>query len=870
MSADRAEEPSSVTLVTAPAGYGKTTLLAAAAQELRAAGCGVAWVGCTPDEETSTFWPALVAALLAALDPSRAGRALDALADLEPPGAQTDRDFVAPFLACVDLLPPGTLIVLDDVHHLQDPTALAGLTQLIDNAPDGVHFALGCRRDPGLGVARWRVSGRLREIRATDLSFTRDEAEEFWRRRGLTVADARAAELLARTEGWAAGMQLAALSMASTDPADFVADFLADDRAVRDYLTEEVLARLPRAWREFMICTSVVDSICGDLANRLTGRSDGGAVLAEFERRNLLVVRLGREGRWFRYHSLLSQHLRAELEARSPERMRALTSIAARWHREQGRYGDALDLASRANDAPLTADLLREHGLSMLLAGAQGPVRRAVANTAGALAPTPILLVHKALAALEAGDVPAADAALDGIDQSSLDRAEDDRLSALYQLARLQRARLAADLGAASASDLLASRLDLDPSPDDRCAVLDEDIRLVALANRGALRLFAGDHLGARDDLTRGGRLARSAGLNHLALYCLSLVPGSHIAANQFALTRQSAEEAIAFATGRGWRRSARLAYPYALAAWMAALMLDPQVAEARAAEAIDVLDRTVDAEVEGAARSAAAIISFDDPSQRRSALDRLQGISEWLTAIDVSPPLIAVPAEHEVRMCLALGQWEMAERAARRAEGRLGGAGDVAVLRGKLAHHRGRDTEARRHLQPVLAGDLVPISATATTTAWLLSASIAARAQHHVGADRALRAALAHASSTQAIRPFFDAGAEIRPLLVGLRGRAGHQERFLDSVFDALARMDAWQAGAGPASTGGLDGPPLSERELEVLHELPSLRTLAEIAVAQSVSTNTVKTHVRSIYTKLGVGSRRDAIAKARARSLL
>jgi LuxR family maltose regulon positive regulatory protein len=869
--AARSSGQSSVVLVEAPAGYGKTTLLATAAHELRAAGCAVAWVACMPNEDTSTIWPALISSLRSALDPSGAQRARDALAELEPPGAQTDRDFIGPFLACIDLLPPGTVLALDDIHHLQDPTALAGLTQLIDQAPNGVHFVLGCRRDPGLGVARWRVSDRLREIHVADLTFTPDEAEEFWRRRGVTVGDALAADLLARTEGWAAGMQLAALSMSSTnDPGDFVADFLANDRAVEDYLTAEVLARVPQTWREFMLCTSVVDSVCGDLANCLTGRDDGGAMLGELERRNLLVVRLGPAGRWFRYHSLLSRHLRAELERRSPARMAELTRVAARWHRDQGRYGDALDLAARANDAPLTAELLRDHGLSLLLAGAQGPVRRATANTSGGLASTPVLLVHQALAALEVGDLPGADAALDGIDRRAVERAGDQRLSALHDLAQLQRSRLAADLGTASDNDLLVGRLDLDPSPDDHRPVLDQDIRLVALANRGALRLFAGDHLGARDDLTRAAHLARSAGLNHLGLYCLSLLPGSYMAANQFALTRRSAEEAIAFASRRGWQRSARLAYPYALAAWTASLMLDPQIAAARAADALDVLDATVDAEAEGAARSGEAIISFDDPKQRRAALHRLLETTEWLTPIDVSPPLIAVPAEHEVRMCLALGLWDMAERAAQRTIQRLGEVGDIAVMRGKLAYHRGRDAEARRHLGPVLAGELVPISATATTTAWLLEALIAHRAQAPVGVDRALRASLAHASATQAVRPFFDAGAEIRPLLGGLRGRAGHEERLLNSVFNGLTRMDAWQARARPAGTGGLDGPPLSPRELQVLHELPSMRTLAEIAATQSVSANTVKTHVRSIYSKLGVGSRREAIAAARARDLL
>ncbi|MEJ2359602.1 MAG: LuxR C-terminal-related transcriptional regulator [Deinococcales bacterium] len=868
--------PSSVVLVSAPAGYGKTTLLATAAQELRSAGCAVAWVTCEPDEDTTTFWPALISSLRSALDASTADRVLDALAGLEPPEARTNRDFIGPLMACVDLFPPVTVIIVDDVHHLQDRTALDGLSQIIDSAPKGVHFVLGCRRDPKVGIARWRVSERLREIRVADLSFTPDEANEFWRQRDAAFDETRAMQIWERTEGWAAGLQLAALSIGSSeDSAEFVADFLANDRVVEEYLTAEVLARVPDAWREFMLSTSVVDSVCGDLANRLTGRDDGGAMLAQLEHQNLLVVRLGRTGRWYRYHELLRRYLRAELDRRSPERLRALTSDAARWYRDQGRYGEALGLAAQAHDTALTADLLHSHGLPLLLAGSLGPVRRAIASASGERARAPVLLVHRALAALEVGDLLDADAALDGIDPRSLDLQADERLSSLYLLAQMQRSRLAADLGSASESDLLASRLDLDPSPGGARRVLDEDVRLVALANRGALRLFAGDHLGAQDDLVRGAQLARSTGLNHLALYCLSLVPGSYTAASQFALTRQSAEEAIAFAADRGWSRSARLAYPYALAAWMASLMLDPEAAAARAAEALDVLDEidtAVDAEAEGAARSAEAVIAFDHPRKRWAALGRLQETTELLSPNAVSPPLIAIPAEHEVRMCLTLGQWQMAERTVSRAREKLGDTGDVAVMQAQLAHHRGRDSDARRHLQPVLAGDLVPISSTATTTAWLVEALTAKRAGHAVGVDRALRAAMSHASPTQAIRPFFDAGSQMRAPLASMRGRAGHDEDFLDSVCAGLARMDAWQAhmGAGSASMGGLDGAPLSVRELEVLRELPSMRTLSEIAATQSVSTNTVKTHVKSIYSKLGARSRREAIATARARSLL
>jgi LuxR family maltose regulon positive regulatory protein len=715
------------------------------------------------------------------------------------------------------------------------------------------------------------VTGRLRELGPTDLAFTPEEAAEFWQRHGTRLDPELADSLLSRTEGWAAGMRLAALSLDENhDPDGFVVDFLANDRGVADYLTAEVLSRLPADARAFMLSTSVVDAVCGDLAYRLTGRSDAAALLYDLEQRNALVVRLGLTGQWFRYHDLLRAYLRAELTRHSPDQARALTSTAARWFADEGRWADALDLAVAAEDAPLAGELLRWHGLPLLLAGSDGPVRRTLAHPPAELAQEPVLTVHRALAALENGDLAGTDEALAVFEGLDVDP-RDGRLNALHQVALLHRARLGADVGQATSSDLLSGRLRSGPQVDT-ASDLDPDVRLVALANRGTLRLWAGDYGPAREDLTLAANLARSAGLDYLALYCLSNIPGTYTATNEFTHARRSAEEVIAYAGERGWGGSARLAYSYVMAGYTAFLLLDPVSAAERAAQGLAVLDTTVDVEAEGAARSGEAIIAFDDPKHRRAAMARLQATTAWLTTVGASPALIAMPAEHELRMCLRLGEWAMAEQAIARAHRRLGDGADVAVMRGHLAYARGRSIDARRYLRPVLDGNLVPVSSTAFTTAWLIEALIAARSDHKPGIDQALRAALAHAAPTGAGRPFFDAGPELRPLLADLRGRAGPLESFLDEVWRGLARVDAWQARSDEPRSR--DPSPrsatLTEREVQVLRELPSMQTLAEIAAAQSVSTNTVKTHVRSIYAKLGVSSRRKAVAAARAQGIV
>ena len=397
-------------------------------------------------------------------------------------------------------------------------------------------------------------------------------------------------------------------------------------------------------------------------------------------------------------------------------------------------------------------------------------------------------------------------------------------------------------------------------------------MRLLVLADRGALRLFEGSPARARHDLRRAIDLAGAAGLPSVQLYCENLIVGTHVAENDFTEGARAAERAIEFATARGWHRSASTAYSYALAGWTAFQLLRVEDAVSRSAMAVDVLDPSVDIEVEGAARTGEAIIAFDDPRERRAALDRLDRVTAWLTERNASPSLAAIPAAHELRMCLSLGEWQRAEAAVARAERRLGRGGDSAVLHAQLAAARGRTADARRLLAPVLAGTLVPLRNTALSTAWLLEALIAERSDRHPAASEALLTALQLAAPTGAARPFFDAGPEVHAMLASLRGRAGALEGFLESVLDGIAGLLAWQAATGvsPAPRSAPTGGWLTERELDVLRDLPSMMTLGEIATDHGISLNTVKTHVRSIYAKLGAGTRREAITTARGLGLL
>ncbi len=855
-----------VLLACAPAGYGKTTMLADFADEQRAAGVPVAWVTCDRDDDGTAFWGAVILAATEAAPDSAT-----VLAGLDAPTGPADATFVANLIGVLGDEVPGIILVLDDVHEVRAREVLDGLQHLVQWADARVRVALGCRFEPPIGLHRLRLTGRLREVRAAQLAFTPQEADEFWDRHDIVLdADARAV-LHTLTEGWPAGLRMAALSLEHGDPATFVAEFSGADRPVADYLAGEVLVRLPDDVVDFLLRTCVVEDLSVDLAARLSGRDDSAAMLDELAQRNALVVPLDRSGTWFRYHALLRTYLGAAVGRRDPGEAAVLRVAAATWFLEQRDPAQALELASTAGDGGLVEQILLTHGLGLVLAGAGAAVSRAIGLLPVPQDTAPAVLVHRALLAVDEGDISTADEAL-AVLAAVPDDGTSARMTSLRKAAALHRARLAADLAVARSSDLVE-----DVGPLRLPADLDPDVRLLVLADRGALRLFEGDHLRARRDLLQAIDLAQAAGLHSIQLYCKNLVAGTYLAQNDFAQARTSAEKAIAFATARGWDRTPTLAYSYMLAGWTAFQLLHPEEAATWAAVSLDVIDTTIDVEVEGAARTGEAIIAFDEPPQRRPALDRLQRTTAWLTERGASPALTALAAPHELRMCLGLVEWHRAEQAVERAEMRLGATGDVAVLQAQLASARGRPADAKRLVRPVLAGDLVPIRTTACTTAWLLEALLAERSDRRPAATEALLEALQTAAPTGATRPFFDAGTEVHVLLLQLRGRAGHLEPVLDSVLTGIAHVLEWQGAAAstgsalpPGSTTAPSGGWLTERELVVLRDLPSMMTLGEIAAAQGISLNTVKTHVRSIYAKLGAGTRREAIGIARGLGLL
>src|SRR5215213_284036 len=354
MRADGGEGPRLV-LVAAPAGFGKTTLLAQWLAAAQGSQPRVAWLALDPgDADLRLFLTDLVAAVQT-VEPE-AG--VDALELLEA-GAATPPDAVlVSLINDLEVLAGPTVVALDDYHVIDGAAVHEAVTFLLDNLPPQVTLAMTTRADPPLSLSRLRARGELVEVRAADLRFTTDEAQVFLNEvMGLQLEPALVAALEARTEGWVAGLQLAALSArsragadGSADVAGFVESFSGSHRFVLDYLVEEVLARQPDEVRAFLLDTCVLDQLTGGLCDALTGRCDGQSMLETLERENLFVVPLDDERRWYRYHHLFADALRARLTARFADRVGALHAAASRWLAEKGLLGDAVRHAIASGD----------------------------------------------------------------------------------------------------------------------------------------------------------------------------------------------------------------------------------------------------------------------------------------------------------------------------------------------------------------------------------------------------------------------------------------------------------------------------------------------------------------------------------------
>jgi LuxR family maltose regulon positive regulatory protein len=828
-----------VALVCAPAGYGKTLLLADWALSSTAA--DVAWVGLDRDDnDPKRLWASVVAAV-AACPSVPADSRLHAPWIWRP---EAQPEFLAELALALQRLPQPIRLILDDVHELIDAEALHGVQILMRNHPAAVQLVLSSRVDPPLSLPRLRLAGRLWELRAERMRFSPADAATLLQRSGLHLTPAQVETLLQRTGGWAAGLRLAALAVAKTADRDgFLARFSGDERSVADYLVEEIISRLPQDIQRFLRVISISDPVPSGLAAELSSREDAGSVLAGLESQTSLVSTAGPPRDTYRIQELLRTYLLADLQRHGPKRAADLHTRAARWWVGQDLPIRGLDHAVRSGDTELLADLLHRFAMPLILNGDHGPLRRALCSLGTqTTASDPWLVLTSALTHLQAGDV----------------------LAARADLRQAQRYRPSQDTAALAVLRTVAEQFAAEPFGEGASAAtsigeLPTEPQLEALArlSRGsALLVEHDDRAGARADLEAALVLARRHRFDYLRMQCLVLLGVIAGVSGDLRTMRELSTEAVAAVANHGWEATMGSAAAAAMLAYTALLRGEARDAEHLSAEGLALGPVVSSPPLRFALRMVHGAAAFDRG-------DRVGGLAELQQARaeigDSRTPVeqAAVAAVLEFRAALLLRH----TTAARTVHGWLAERTDhnaeLLLMRAFTEAACGAHGQARAIVRPVLDGSVPALLPHTLVEALLLETALALAAGDRPAARRALRAALAAAEPIDALRPFSQAGPSVHALLALQHGSFGGADDFAQRALAA-------EAGGEERLTM------LSQRELTVLGLLPSLLSLHEIAADLTVSVNTVKSHVRSIYTKLGVSNRRMAVVSAHERGLL
>jgi LuxR family maltose regulon positive regulatory protein len=847
-----------LTLLAAGAGAGKSALVSAwiAARD----GSGpVGWLSLDPDDaDRRRFWRGVLEALTR-------GGAPEPIASLAVHPSETVDLVIPALINALDELTEPIVLVLDDLHELGDTAAVADLDRLLRHPPQGLRIVIATRVDPQLRLARLRVAGELRELRDRDLTFTQAETVALLAANGVELSPESATRLWRRTEGWAAGLRLAALTLGGhPDPDGFVAHFAGDETTVADFLLAEVLAQQPPELRELLLQTSIADVVSGALADAITGRDDGEACLARLDREHALISALGPDRGWYRYHPLFAELLRSQLHYELPQTVPDLHRRAAIWHAGQQLPAEALKHAAAAADWDLVSSLASEHWVPLLVHGELGALGAALGRLPRErTAEDPDLALALSGVLLDAGDEARA-SALFGRATAARERvpeARRTRFDLATAIVMLMRGRLRGDLEAALAGARALLDVDLDPDPDpdpDRAMMGEYDLRALALTNVGIAELWTGDRAGAKRDLKAARRATELGGLHWLGLLCAVHLGVLAALDGRLESAVRLAGEAEALADRFRWTRT----WPLGVAALIRSVVAfernrpDDSAALLERAEELLAYTREAPLRVMVSLHRAQLHAAAGRPEP---ALDAIELARETLDAYPLEPGLRGLSRGLEALALAALGRQADAEAALRAGDPTAEEACALARMRLLAGDAQGARAAIAPHRD-----DGASALASTRTQIWILEALSDDAEADHVAAAAALERALDAAEPQGHLRPFASLAPDVVPLL-RRQLRSGTAHRSL--VGDLLHQLDRPHGNGRPRA---LLVESLSEREAAVLRFLPTMMSNQEIASELFVSVNTVKTHLKSIYRKLDVPDRRTAVRRARDLELL
>ncbi len=845
-----------MTIISAPAGSGKTSLLRAWAdrpgQSHRLAVVQVQ----RDQQDAQQFWLALLDAVRQAS--GTASRA-------EPPAATPDFNGQAMVDRVLSELADHrgrVILVIDDLHELNSPEALAQLTRLLTNLPPHVHAVLATRRDLRLRLHQLRLAGELAEIRAADLRFTERETRELLAASGIALSQAGAALLHQRTEGWAAGLRLAAISLADhPDPERFVAEFSGSNRTVAEYMIAEMLDCQPGDVQDLLLRTCLLDRVNGELADLLTGGSGSERILLGLEDANAFVVSLDPERTWFRYHHLFADLLRLELRRTLPEEVPALHRRAADWLIQHGQVVDAVRHTQAAGDWPEAGRLLADHSFSLTLDGQAQTIQALVRAF-------PSGEDHPELALVRAGD----DLVQGRLDEAAAHLAVAETYAETAPPDRRRRLRVAIaslKLSLARRRGHLASVVEQAKflaSPvtgrSDEDIALDSDLRAVALMNLGIIEAWSLGLPDAERHLQEGAVLAREIGRPYLEVGCLAQL-GFASKIHPFAITQRHCREAIALADRYGWGAEPIVAPALMTLAgtmvWTGEfdegelwLRRTAHALQTDSGPGIRLLVHIVSGMLQaGRGRHHEALEEFSAAEHLRSQLEGSHALASQVTGW-----MLATQAR--------LGRPGEARAALAAVDDERAGSGEIRNACAVICLAEGDPAGALGAVQDVLDGTAPVIGYVTVAEAHLLAGLAHRELGDQRAANQAAERALALAEPDRLVLPFAMTGS--RELLEALPRHETAHTALLSDILDVLhgASLTAKDQSSWPQTEE------LSPSELRVLRFLPTNLSRPEIASELSVSVNTVNTHIRNIYAKLQARDRSSAVQRARELRLL
>lgn len=865
-----------LTLVSAPAGFGKTTLLG---EWLRQSGRRTAWVSLDADDnDPIRFWTYFIAALQK-VHPDAGKTALALLHSPQPPHFDA---YLTALLNDITALDDMFIYVLDDYHVINSKPIHEGVIFLLDHLPAQMRLVITTRADPPFPLARLRARGQLLELRAADLRFSQHEAQMFLHQAtGLAVTPEQAETLDQHVEGWVAGLQLAALALQTRAPTphlitQFIQDFTGSGhRFILDYLTDEVLRYQSEEIQAFLLKTSILDRMCSPLCEAVTSHPDSQIILDELERRNLFITPLDNERRWFRYHHLFANLLKSRLQSTHRNQSPELHRKASAWLESAGLTFEAINHALAAQDFEHAADLVQRHSESMWTRGELITMERWL----GAI-PTSIIGAHPNLMLAHAWT----HFLLNPYRLSEIEFMVGEAEKASGPDADEKTRGVAATIKASIASNRedLAQAIELSHTALRLLPQKDIFWRLVPTIDLGLAYDAAGRVEAAAEYLNQAIYLSAQIGNRYAEMVATGHLGRVRAAQGQLHAAAMLHRHALQIAAEQGWQQLPMMGLPHV---WLAQLLYewnDLEDATRHATEGISCVAAHHQHErilMEGYAVLARIRHAQGDD---RAALDLLQQCERVAQRINM-PWATARVRAYQARGWLAQGLVEQASRWLQ--EAGLGPNDELSSQReyeyttmARVLLAQGNATQAVSTLTRVLesarsGGRLQAMVEAAALRA--LAFQLAAWQEQALGS---LHESVELAAPEGYVRTFIDLGEPMRRLMSNLRSQLGKQiplALYLDQI---MAAFPASPPADKAMRMGAADQPsiihhlvePLSPRELQVLRMVAQGLTNQEIAERLVVALSTVKAHTNSIFGKMGVKSRTQAIARARELDLL